>query len=154
MRQELVWKRHWLDDSEYNRTWQLSKLALGIQQIAQVILYGRRLGGWPGLALALLAFLLPSVAVTIAMSSILVSALGNRFVQDALRLIIPLTGGMTMALALQMWNPQLRSLARDWLRLVCQGIVVLVCAILLGVVHVPVPIVMLLAIVGGALLPA
>src|SRR2546425_382191 len=52
MRKELVWKKGWLTDVEYNHIWQLSKLAVGIQQIGQVILYGRQLCGRKGIAVA------------------------------------------------------------------------------------------------------
>lgn len=153
MRKELIWKHHWLDDDEYNRVWRLSKLSLGIQQIAQVIIFGRRLGGAPGIVAALAGFILPSVLLTVVLSIVLVAVIGNRFVEDALRVIIPLTGGMTMATALQMWNPAMPDSMRRSMRILGQGALVLIAALLVGVVHIPVPLVMLVAIVGGALLP-
>ena len=154
MRKELIWKHGWIDEREYNRTWQLSKLSIGIQQIAQVILFSKRLAGWRGVAAGVAGFLLPSVVVTVIMSIVLVAVLGNRFIQDALRVVIPLTGGMTMAVALQMWNPRMLAVPRDWLRTALQGLVVLLCSLLVGVIHAPVPLVMLAALVAGALLPA
>ena len=153
LRKELVWKRHWLRDDEYNRVWQLSKLSLGIQQIAQVMIFGRRLGGKKGIAVAVSAFLLPAVLLTVILSIVLVAVIGERPVVDGLRVVIPLTGGMTMATALQMWNPKTPRSVRQSLRIVGQGLIVLVCALLVGVIRVPVPLVMLAAILGGALLP-
>jgi chromate transporter len=153
MRKELVWKHAWIDDAEYNRVWQLSKLTVGIQQIGQVLLYGRRLAGSKGMAVAFLGFMLPSVVLTIIMSIVLVAVIGNRYVGDALRLVIPWTGGMTMATALQMWNPAVPRAMRQWLHVSAQGLLVLVCSLLVGVVHVPVPLVMLAALALGALLP-
>jgi hypothetical protein len=88
------------------------------------------------------------------MSIALVAVIGNRYIEDALRLVIPLTGGMTMAIALQMWNPALPTVPREWLRTSAQALLVLVCAVLVGVVHVPVPLVMVVALALGALLPA
>jgi chromate transport protein ChrA len=154
MRKELVWKSGWITDAEYNRMWQLSKLTVGIQQIGQVILYGRKLAGRKGIAVGVAGFMLPSVLLTVVMSIALVAVIGNRYIEDALRLVIPLTGGMTMAIALQMWNPALPSVPREWLRTSAQALLVLVCAVLVGVVHVPVPLVMVVALALGALLPA
>lgn len=153
MRKELVWTHGWLTEAEYNRFWQLSKLAVGIQQIGQVILYGRRLAGRRGIALALAGFLLPSVLVTIVMSIVLVAVIGNRYVEDALRLVIPLTGGMTMSVALQMWNPAIPAVPREWAKVCAQTLLVLACSIMVGVIHVPVPLVMLVALSLGAVLP-
>jgi len=153
MRKELVWKHGWMTDADYNRVWQLSKLTVGIQQIGQVLLYGRRLAGRKGLAVAFAGFMLPSVVLTIVMSMVLVAVIGNHYIDDALRLVIPWTGGMTMATALQMWNPAIPRAARQWLHFGAQGLLVLVCSILVGVVHVPVPLVMLAALALGALLP-
>jgi len=153
MRKELVWKHGWISDAEYNRTWQLSKLNVGIQQIGQVILYGRMLAGGRGIALAVLGFLTPSVLLTVLLSIALVAVIDNRYIEDALRLVIPLTGGMTMATAFQMWNPNRPGVPRDWLRLSGQVLIVLVCSLLVGVAHVPVPLIMLAALGLGALLP-
>lgn len=153
MRKELVWKHSWITDVEYNRVWQLSKLTVGIQQIGQVLLYGRRLAGRKGMGVAFAGFMLPSVILTIVMSIVLVAVIGNHYVDDALRLVIPWTGGMTMATALQMWNPAVPQAARQWLRIAAQGLIVLICSILVGVVHVPVPLVMVSALTLGALLP-
>jgi len=153
MRKELVWKHGWMTDADYNRVWQLSKLTVGIQQIGQVLLYGRRLAGRKGLAVAFAGFMLPSVVLTIVMSIVLVAVIGNHYIDDALRLVIPWTGGMTMATALQMWNPAIPRAARQWLHVGAQGLLVLICSILVGVIHVPVPLVMLAALALGALLP-
>lgn len=154
LRRELVWKHGWITENEYNRMWQLSKLTIGIQQIGQVILYGRKLAGWRGIAIGVAGFLVPSVLCTILVSIALVAVIGNRYVEDALRLVIPLTGGMTMAIAFQMWNPQVPTFPRQWLHVIGQGTMVLICSLLVGVLHVPVPLVMLAALAIGALLPA
>ncbi len=153
LRSELVWKTGWITETEYNRLWQLTKLTVGIQQIGQVILYGRLLGGRKGIAIAVAGFMVPSVAVTALMAMLLGAVIGNRYVEDALRLVIPLTGGMTMAIALQMWNPRIPGGLRQWLHLVGQGVMVLICSLLVGVAHVPVPLIMLAALVVGALVP-
>jgi len=152
LRKELVWKHGWVTEDEYNRTWQLSKLTIGIQQIGQVILYGRKLGGPWGIVVGVAGFLVPSVVLTILLSIVLVAVIGNRYIEDALRLVIPLTGGMTMAIAFQMWNPNFPKVPRQWLYLGLQGIMVLICSLLVGVVHVPVPLVMVTALGLGALL--
>jgi chromate transport protein ChrA len=134
--------------------WQLSKLTIGIQQIGQVILYGRQLAGRKGIAVGVAGFLVPSVLLTIAVSIVLVAVIGNRYVEDALRLVIPLTGGMTMAIAFQMWSPRAPKIPRQYVHLVGQGVVVLLCSLLVGVLHVPVPLVMAAALLLGALLPS
>jgi len=153
MRKELVWKKGWLTDVEYNHIWQLSKLAVGIQQIGQVILYGRQLCGRKGIAVAIAGFMLPSCLLTVIMSIVLVAVIGNRYIEDALRLVVPLTGGMTMAIAWQMWSPETPRMPRHVLRLLGQGLIVVICSILVGVVRVPVPFVMIAALTLGALLP-
>ncbi|HLG69256.1 MAG TPA: chromate transporter [Chloroflexota bacterium] len=153
MRKELVWKTGWITDDEYNRLWQLSKLTVGIQQIGQVILYSRRLAGRKGILVGVLGFMVPSVAMTSLMALLLAAVIGNQYVEDALKLVIPLTGGMTMAIALQMWNPRLPGGRRQWFHLLGQGLMVLICSLLVGVVHVPVPAIMLVALALGALIP-
>ncbi|MDE3078019.1 MAG: chromate transporter [Chloroflexota bacterium] len=152
MRRELVDRRRWITNEQFNRGWTLSKLSPGTNQIAQVILYGRHLAGWGGAALAIAGFLLPAVGITILLSALLLAAIGNQLTQDALRLVIPATGGMTMAVAVQMWGPKIRpAVSATWRRLAFEAVVVLCSALLVGLVHLPVPLVMLAAIVGGAI---
>lgn len=151
LRKELVSNRRWMDDDEFNRWWRISKLSLGINMIAQVILYGRRLAGFPGILVALAGFILPSILATVLISVLLLSVIDNQYVRDALRVVVPVTGGMTMAIALQMWNPRIpRGSLRAWLRLVSQAAIVCLSALLVGVVHVPVPLIMIAAIAAGA----
>ena len=70
-----------------------------------------------------------------------------------MRIVVPLTGGMTLTIALQMWNPTLPRDRRQVLHLGLQLLLIFVCAVLVGVLHVPVPLIMVLALTAGALLP-
>ncbi len=151
MRRELVDCRGWLTAGQYNRGWTLSKLSPGINQIAQVILYGRHLGGWRGALAAVAGFVLPSVVATVLISFLLVAAIGNRLTQDALHVVIPVTGGMTLVTTFQMWGPRLPSPSlSSWVRVLLEGLIVVVCGLLVGSLHVAVPLVMLGALVFGA----
>ena len=60
---------------------------------------------------------------------------------------------LTMAIAWQMWSPEAPRMPRHVLRLLGQGLIVLTCSILVGVVRVPVPFVMIAALTLGAMLP-
>ncbi|MDE3076286.1 MAG: chromate transporter [Chloroflexota bacterium] len=153
MRRELVDRRRWISSEQFNRGFTLSKLSPGTNQIAQVILYGRHLGGWAGVAVALAGFLLPAVVTTVLLSILLVAAIGNPLTRDALRLVVPATAGMTMAVALQMWAPPAPSKNPGrWRRLALEAAIVVSCALLVGLARVPVPLVMLAAIACGAVL--
>ncbi|MBV8084311.1 MAG: chromate transporter [Chloroflexi bacterium] len=153
LREELVRKQEWFEESEFVRLWQLAKLSLGINILGQAILYGWRLAGVLGVTVACIGLMVPAAIVTVAMSMGLMSIVGNPYVQDALRLVIPVTGGMTLAMALQMWSPRIEPDLRSRLRVGVQALFVGLSAFLVGVVKVPVPFVLLGALVAGALIP-
>ena len=112
IRSELVERRKWLTDAEFVRDWALCQVTPGINLLGLTILIGRRLGGIPGVFLALTGLLLPSCAVTIALTATYAHFRTNPLVTAALRGVIPVTAGIGFAMAVQLARPLLAASRR------------------------------------------
>lgn len=99
MRRELVDRRGWLTHREFLEDWALSKLSLGINQIALAGLEGMRVAGVRGVIVTLAAFLIPSGLVTALMTAGYASVRDEPLVRAALAGAGPVTAGMTAGLA-------------------------------------------------------
>ncbi len=99
MRRELIDRRGWLTHREFLEDWALSKLSLGINQIALAAMEGIRVAGVPGMAVTLATFLLPSGAITAVMTAGYVAVRDEPLVRAALAGAAPVTAGMTVGLA-------------------------------------------------------
>src|ERR1700756_2279449 len=73
IRQVTVEQRGWLTDEEFTRYWGICQIAPGINILGLVLLIGFRVSGALGAALALAGLLLPSAAITAALTSIYAS---------------------------------------------------------------------------------
>ncbi len=111
MRRELVERRKWLSHREFLEDWALSKLSLGINQIALAGLEGMRVAGGRGVAVALAAFLTPSGLVTALMTAGYASVRDEPLVRAALAGAGPVIAGMTIGLAYAFAQGALR---RGW----------------------------------------
>ncbi|MBM4434148.1 MAG: chromate transporter [Chloroflexi bacterium] len=100
MRRELVERRGWLTHREFVEDWALSKVSLGINQIALAGLEGIRVAGSPGLAVTLAAFLIPSGLITALMTAGYEVVRSEPWVKAALNGVGPVVAGMTLAMAL------------------------------------------------------
>lgn len=114
MRRELIERRGWLTHREFLEDWALSKLSLGINQIALAAMEGLRVAGVPGIAVTLAAFLLPSGAITAVMTAGYAAVRDEPLVRAALAGAAPVTAGMTVGLAYTFAQGSLRRGWRGW----------------------------------------
>ncbi len=149
MRREFVQRRRWLTGDQYNEAFALSKLTPGTNIIAQSIVMGKMMAGMGGVVATLAGLLAPAVAITTLLSVFITVVQGNRIAGAALAGIVPATGGMTFAIVVQMGGGQL---GKGWDRL--RGLVVMLsCGALVGLLHLPVPLILVTMGAIGALFP-
>ncbi len=150
IRREFVEVRGWLDETAFREDYALSKLVPGINIIAQAILIGRRIAGGRGAVAAVGGLLLPAVLVTTLLAATIAWVERFHAAQAALGGVIPATAGLTLALTVQLVGrsdvktPRLAALA---------GIAIAAAAALIGLLHLPVPIVLIAFGIVGALFP-
>lgn len=149
MRREFVQNHRWLTGDQYNEAFALSKLTPGTNIIAQSIVMGRMMAGAGGVAASLAGLLAPAVVITTVLAAFITFVQGNRIAGAALAGIVPATGGLTFAIVVQMGGGQL---GQGWDRL--RGLaVMLACGLLVGLAHLPVPLILILMGALGALFP-
>lgn len=153
----LIWQasveRHgWLTDAEFTDYWAIAQIAPGINLLALTVLIGWRVARAGGVAVCLLGLLLPSVAITIALTVIYAQVRGLAGVQSALRGIIPATVGISVLLLWRLAAPLYADSRREGRASMSFSVVVVGAAILLSVYQ-PIPIfaTLILAGVVGAL---
>jgi chromate transporter len=113
IRRGFVEERGWITEEEFTRFWAICQLAPGINLISFAILIGRRLGGAGGVAAALVGMLLPSAAITVAMTAAYASIRDSAQVKAALRAVIPTTVGLGLATAIKMAVPLVKQARRS-----------------------------------------
>ncbi|MDQ6603559.1 MAG: chromate transporter [Chloroflexota bacterium] len=149
MRREFVQRHRWLTGDQYNEAFALSKLTPGTNIIAQSIVMGKMMAGAGGVVASLTGLLAPAVTITTLLSAFITFVQGNRVAGAVLAGIVPATGGLTFAIVVQMGGGQL---GQGWDRV--RGLVVmLACGLLVGLVHLPVPLILLTMGTLGALFP-
>jgi chromate transporter len=100
MIERLVVERHrWLSAREYGEAWALSQLSPGIHIVALAGLLGRHVAGWRGVIVAVGAMMIPASAITVALTAGYGLIAESPIVRAALAGVAPVTGGMTIAVA-------------------------------------------------------
>lgn len=61
--EEVVEKRHWLDEKEFLNMMALAQAAPGLIAVNSAIFLGHRLGGWKGVIATVLGAVLPSIII-------------------------------------------------------------------------------------------
>ena len=112
IRQVTVEQREWLTDEEFTRFWGICQIAPGINILGLVLLIGFHVSGPLGAALALAGLLLPSAAITAALTSIYASIRDLPVVRAAIAGIVPAAVGLGLLLAYNMLRPPLSSARR------------------------------------------
>jgi len=112
IRRVIVEQHEWVTDQEFTRYWGICQIAPGINILGLVILIGFHVSGAVGAALALAGLLLPSAAITAALTSIYASIQDLPLVRSALAGIIPAAVGMGLLLAYSLLRPSLSSARR------------------------------------------
>jgi chromate transporter len=149
MRREFVQRHRWITGDQYNEAFSLSKLTPGTNIIAQSIVMGRMMAGAGGVVASLAGLLAPAVTITTLLAAFITFVQGNRAAAAVLAGIVPATGGLTFAIVVQMGGGQL---GQGWDRV--RGLaVMLACFLSVGLLHLPVPLVLLTMGVLGALFP-
>lgn len=110
IRREFVERTGWIDEQQFLRDWSLCQLAPGINLVALTILIGKRTSGAAGVVVALCAMLLPSFAITLALTAAYARYIHTPPVTNALRGVIPAVAGIGIATALGMAQPVAREL--------------------------------------------
>ena len=70
IRRVTVEQQRWLTDDDFTRYWSICQIAPGINILGMVILIGWRVSGMFGALLALCGLLLPSAAITVALTAV------------------------------------------------------------------------------------
>jgi len=109
MRRYLIRQRGWIDEPAFTLDWTLAKTTPGITLIGLTALLGRRIGGWPGLVVALVGLLVPAVAITILLAAGYTVIRDVQVVGQAIDGIAPVTIGLTLAMSVIFVRSTLRA---------------------------------------------
>src|SRR5207302_6716762 len=105
IRRVCVEQHGWLTDDDFARYWGICQIAPGINILGLVILIGFRVSGIPGAVLALIGLLLPSAAITAALTAVYASIRDVPLVRAALAGIVPATVGLGLLVGYTMLRP-------------------------------------------------
>src|SRR6185436_11706027 len=94
IRRVAVERHGWITDDDFTRYWGICQIAPGINILGLVILIGWRVAGALGAALALTGLLVPSAAITVALTSIYAEVREAPLMRAAIRGVVPATVGL------------------------------------------------------------
>ena len=97
IQEHFILKRQWLTAEDYTRILAMCQITPGITLLAITITIGKRLGGRWGIAVSLAGLVLPSVAVTVAMTAVYAGLRDLLPVQAALRSVFAAIVGVSLA---------------------------------------------------------
>jgi chromate transporter len=124
VRQAAVDRYGWLTAEEFTYSWALVQMEPGINLLALTILIGRQVAGWPGIAAGLAGLLLPSAAVTIALTAGYARLVeiqahhpggGLKLLGPAMHGVAPAVVGLFLCIAWQTAGPLLAASRREGL---------------------------------------
>src|SRR6266705_430846 len=145
-------KHRWLSIEEFMHLWNLCILTPGINLVALTVLIGRKLGGAWGIVVSLAGLLLPSATITCLITVGFSSIQHLPVVQAILRGVVPATGGIMLIVGLNFALPLIRrSYKEGVLYLLASGVLMIACALAIILLKLSVIIVILGAILLGAL---
>ncbi len=145
-------KYGWLSMEEFLHLWNLCLLTPGINLVALTALLGKRFGGMGGIFASLAGLLLPSAAITCLLAALFQQIEQSAAVQAILRGVIPATGGIMLLVGVNFARPLIsKGYKAGWLFLLAGVVIVLACACAVIFLQVSVVIVILSAVLLGAL---
>lgn len=145
-------KYSWLSMEEFLHLWNLCLLTPGINLVALTALLGKRFGGVRGIIASLAGLLLPSAAITCLLAALFLQIEHSAAVQAILRGVVPATAGIMLLVGVNFARPLLsRGQKEGWLFLLASAVIVLACACVIIFLQVSVVIVILGAVLLGAL---
>jgi len=127
IRRVAVERRNWLTADDFMRYWGICQIAPGINILGLAILIGWRVAGLAGALVSLGGMVLPSAAITVALTSIYAGIREAPFVRAAIAGIVPATIGLSLLLSFTMLRPLLEAARRDG-----RGITLVAVALLLA----------------------
>lgn len=142
MRQRLTERNPWVTRPAFVQDWTISKLTPGVTLIALAAMLGRRIGGFPGIAIALVGLLVPSGLITTLMTAAYGVIRNQPGAQGALLGMGMVTVGLTIGVQVNLARSTARRSASgllDWL------VVAVACAVGLAAPGEP------LAVIAGSL---
>lgn len=147
-------ERHkWLSIEEFAHLWNLCILTPGINLVAVTVLIGKKLGGVWGIVASLVGLLVPSALITCLLAAIFQQIEHLPAVQAVVRGVVPATGAVMLLVGLNFAKPLfLRASKEGWLSLLGSSVFILVCALVIIVLKVSVILVVIGAVILGALL--
>jgi chromate transporter len=113
IRRVAVERHGWITDEDFTRYWGICQIAPGINILGLVILIGFRVAGIAGAVLSLIGLLLPSAAITVALTSIYAGIREAPLVRAALAGVVPATVGLGLLLGFTMVRPLLNSARKE-----------------------------------------
>jgi chromate transporter len=113
IRRVAVERHGWLTDDDFTRYWSICQIAPGINILGLVILIGWRVAGAFGALLALSGLMLPSAAITVALTSLYAGIRQAPLVRAAIAGVMPATIGLGLLLAYTMVRPLLSAARRE-----------------------------------------
>jgi chromate transporter len=140
IRRVAVERHRWITDDDFTRYWGICQIAPGINILGLVILIGWRVAGGVGAVLALSGLLLPSAAITVALTSLYASIRDVPVVRAAIAGIVPATVGLGLLLAYSMVRPLLDAARREGTtNTVIAGTLLVGSAVAAAITRTPVP---------------
>jgi chromate transporter len=138
IRREFVTRTGWISDAEFTRDWSMCQLAPGINLIALCILIGKRTGGTLAILVAMTGLLVPSFAITLALTAAYSRFIHTAAVTSAMKGVLPAVAGIGLATGFGMAVPIVRSLwAKDRIEMAVYSSLFIVCLALTLTLHVP-----------------
>ena len=113
IRRVAVERYAWLTDEDFTRYWGICQIVPGINILGLVILIGFRVAGTWGAVLSLTGLLLPSAAITVALTSVYASIRDTAVVRSAIAGVVPATVGLGLLLSFTMVRPLLTAARQD-----------------------------------------
>jgi len=145
-------KHKWMSIDEFTHFWSLCIPTPGINLVAVTILIGRKFGGIGGIFVSLAGLLIPSAIITCLLAALFQHIETLPAVQATIRGIIPATGAIMLLVGLNFAGPLLRKSSKEGIFvLLASCTIIVLCALAVILFKTPAIVVVLGAIVLGAL---
>ena len=152
IQENFIHKHRWLSAEEYARILAMCQITPGLTLIAITITIGMRLGGWRGVLVSVAGLILPSAAITVAMTAVYAGMRDLPPVQAALRSVFAAIVGISLATSWRNVSPILANNRRRGVPTLLAALVILAASVFLFLVFKP-PVIVLYLLGGlcGAL---
>jgi chromate transporter len=147
IQENFIIQHQWLSAEEYARILAMCQITPGLTLIAITITIGKQLGGWLGMLVSLAGLILPSTAITVAMTAVYAGVRELPPVQAALRSLFAAIVGISLATTWRNVRPILANNRRRGSPTLLVALAILAGSVLLYLLFKP-PVI-LLYLLGG-----